>query len=98
MDKKNSRIRGGTAYRQHQSFKKHIRERDKYTCQICGEWGKIVDHIIPYAISHETRPDGVRVLCMKCNLAIRRVRKDASLPLEEWAENIKAELARLESS
>ena len=93
MYKACSRIRGGTAYRQHQSFKKFIRERDSYTCQMCGEWGKTVDHIIPYAISHETRPDGVRVLCLKCNLALRRKREDVCLPLNEWYDAIKLELA-----
>ena len=85
-------IRGGHSYRQHQSFKDAIRKRDNYTCQICGKYGNVVDHIIPFALSGETRPDGVRVLCRSCNLKIRRERKDANLPINEWWDYLKKEL------
>ena len=86
--KDGSKIRGGKSYRQHQSFKKYIRERDNYTCQLCGKEGWIVDHIIPYTILPETTPEGVRTLCHSCNLKLRRVRKDARLSLKEWFLNL----------
>lgn len=88
-------IRGGTAYRQHQSFKEAIRERDGFTCQLCGVYGYTVDHIVPYAISGETKPDGVRILCHDCNLKTRRERKDANHfhSLEEWFGYLADELA-----
>lgn len=85
-------IKGGTTYRQGPAFKKFIRERDNYTCQICGEWGDQCDHIIPYAVSHDSSPSNMRVLCRKCNLATRRERKDAAPPFDEWIAGIKGEL------
>ena len=82
-----SKTRGGRAYNQSQGFRYHVRKRDNYTCQLCGKEGWIVDHIIPYAISHETKLDGVRVLCHACNVATRRERQrkpGVGLPLDEW--------------
>jgi 5-methylcytosine-specific restriction endonuclease McrA len=86
---------GGTAYRQKQSFKQYIRERDKYTCQLCGGYGDQVDHIVPHAVSQDSTVGNMRVLCKPCNLATRRPRYDANLPIEEWYECIKAELATI---
>ena len=74
-------------------FKDHIRRRDNYTCQLCGEPGYEVDHIAPYAISGETKPETSRVLCVKCNRATRLPRKDALLPLAEFYAQIEAELS-----
>ncbi len=86
------RYNGGKAYRQPLGFKQMIRERDNHTCQICGKPGYEVDHIIPYAISGETRPGMSRVLCVKCNRAMRLPRKDSRLPLSEWYNQNEAEL------
>ena len=95
--KDGSRIVGGKAYRQHQSLKTFIRERDNHTCQLCGGPGNIVDHIIPWAVSHDSSLTNLRVLCCACNLATRRQRKDARPTLDEWEHNIRMELATLES-
>ena len=87
-------IRGGSAYRQSQAFKTEIRERDSYTCQLCGKPGYEVDHIVPYATSKETKPDGVRILCVKCNRATRRERKDANhLEGDAWYQYLERELS-----
>ena len=90
--KNGSRMVGGKSYRQNQSFKKAIRERDNYTCQICGNEGFVVDHIVPYAISRETRPEGVRVLCQSCNLKTRRIRRDALPLLAQWFADLEKQL------
>jgi len=90
--KNGSKQVGGKAYRQHQSLKKYIRERDNYTCQICGQEGWIVDHIIPWAISHDSTIPNLRVLCHACNLVLRRRRKDARPTLERWFADLDAEL------
>ena len=94
-----SKMVGGKTYSQSLVFKTAIRERDNHTCQLCGRYGKMVDHITPYAVSGETRPDGVRVLCVKCNLAIRRTRIDANPydTLDKWYAHLREELDRLES-
>ena len=86
---------GYTGWQNRSGYKDKIRERDNHTCQICGKAGHDVDHIIPWSISHDNRESNLRVLCHSCNCLTRRQRKDANLPLDEWAEAIKAELAGL---
>ena len=49
-----------------------IKQRDKYTCQICGkkmfdEVGLHIDHIIPVSKGGKSIPSNLRVLCSKCN-------------------------------
>ena len=73
-------IRGGSAYRQHTSFKEAIRRRDNYTCQLCGcRVGEVcnlhyapvsqidVAHIVPFKYGGLSTPDNMRVLCHPCN-------------------------------
>jgi len=84
---------GGKAYRQKTALKIHVRERDGYTCQLCGGYGDQVDHIIPHAISGDSTLSNLRVLCRPCNLSTRRERKDAALPYDEWIAWIESELA-----
>lgn len=74
------------------SVKTQVRLRDNYTCQICGEYGKEVDHIVPLRVSHDNSPENLRVLCVKCNLGSRLKRRDARLPYDEWYEALKREL------
>ena len=88
-----SKQRGGKAYRQHQTLKNAIRERDNYTCQLCGEYGDQVDHIIPYAVSHDSTLSNLRVLCRRCNLATRRQQYNARLPLADYYAKLEAELS-----
>jgi|SRR3990167_10954711 len=94
--KDGSRTTGGKAYRQHQSLKKVVRERYNYTCQLCGNEGWIVDHIIPWAISHDSTLANLRVLCHGCNLELRRKRKDARPSPAEWLDSLKKAM-RLDS-
>ena len=80
-------------YRIKQYHKARIRERDNHTCQLCGEYGHEVDHIIPWTVSHDSNDSNLRVLCVKCNRATRRQRKDSLLPLNKWYEQLERELA-----
>jgi len=86
-----------TAYRQHTKFKNVIRERDNHTCQLCGEYGDQIDHIIPWAISHNSYPENLRVLCLKCNLSLRRPKYNSGIPEDQYTDYIKAELAKYNS-
>ena len=88
-----SKLRGGKTYRQHQTLKEAVRKRDNYTCQICGEYGDQVDHIIPYAVSHDSTLSNLRVLCRRCNLATRRQQYNARLPLADYYAKLEAELS-----
>ncbi|MGV0364308.1 HNH endonuclease [Corynebacterium kroppenstedtii] len=45
----------------------HIRQRDHYTCQVCGAPGKEVDHIIPTSQGGTHHPTNLRVLCRTCH-------------------------------
>lgn len=83
--KDGSRTRGGKAYRQSQSLKEYIRRRDNHTCQLCGQEGWIIDHIVPWTVSHDSSLSNLRVLCHACNLKLRRVRKDAN-PFQTLAD------------
>ena len=73
-------IRGGTAYRQHTTFKARIRERDGYRCQLCGcgvgdvcdrHWAQVgqldVAHIVPFKDGGLSTPSNMRVVCHPCN-------------------------------
>lgn len=90
--KNGSKLRGGKTYRQGQGLKGQIRKQANYTCALCGEYGDIVDHIIPYAVSHDSSLSNLRILCLKCNLATRRKRKDAALPLTDWYASLESQL------
>ncbi len=85
-------MRGGYHYRQHTTLKNYIRERDNHTYQVCGAPGNIIDHVIPYAISHNSFIPNLRVLCHACNLKLRRPRYDVRLPLSEYWEYVNKEV------
>ena len=89
-------FRGGQNYRQHTALKDYIKSRDNNTCQICGaglEARLEVDHIIPYAISRDSRIDNLRTLCTRCNRETRRKRVDSKLSEKEYSEWLAEELA-----
>ncbi|HFI0682479.1 TPA: HNH endonuclease [Streptococcus suis] len=57
-----------------QKFRKYIKERDHYTCQICGASTKEqdlllleVDHIIPVSKGGLSIEENLQTLCWKCN-------------------------------
>lgn len=91
-----SKTKGGKAYRQKEHLKDLVKWRDSFTCQICG-WSYPdvaieVDHIIPWAISHDSTPGNLRVLCVQCNRLVRGDRCDARLPLDQYYEKLESEL------
>lgn len=54
------------------ALRQQIKERDNYTCQICGKYmpdevGLHIDHIIPIAKGGKSLPSNLQVLCSKCN-------------------------------
>ena len=83
-----------TCYRQKEKYKDRIRERDNHTCQLCGKDGWQVDHVIPWAVSHNSSESNLRVLCGQCNTDTRRPRKDAALSYNEWSAWLESELVR----
>lgn len=85
---------GYTGWQNRSGYKRKIRERDNYTCQFCGDYGDQVDHIIPYAISHDSSESNLRTLCRQCNTDTRRPRQNPALPLKEWYEWLELELVR----
>lgn len=53
-------------------LRQKIKERDNYTCQICGKYmpdevGLHIDHIVPVAKGGKTVSSNLQVLCSKCN-------------------------------
>jgi hypothetical protein len=51
------------------AFKRKVRERDNYTCQVCGEHGKIVHHLRSFARHPWLRlePDNAKCMCPECH-------------------------------
>jgi 5-methylcytosine-specific restriction endonuclease McrA len=86
---------GNTCYRQALEYKQQVRERDNYTCQLCGAYGDQVDHIIPWAVSHDSQMGNLRVLCKPCNLSLRRTRSDAALSYNQFFQYIESELIKV---
>ena len=53
-------------------LKQRIKDRDNYTCQICGkqmfdEVGLHIDHIVPISKGGKSVESNLQVLCDKCN-------------------------------
>jgi 5-methylcytosine-specific restriction endonuclease McrA len=86
----------GLKRRDQLTYKNKIRERDAYTCQLCGNPGREVDHIIPWAISHDSSPSNLRVLCKSCNLKMREQRQRITIPEDQYESYLRSELARYE--
>ncbi len=74
-------------------YKNGIRERDHYTCQLCGQPGRDVDHIIPYSISCDSSESNLRVLCHSCNCKLRMIERK-TIPFNEYEAYLKTELAK----
>ena len=89
----------GLKFKGETEYKRKIRERDNYTCQLCGEPGYDVDHIIPWHISHDSSESNLRVLCHPCNLIGRRQNYTLpqghmpTIPWDRYETYLKAELA-----
>lgn len=65
------------------ALKKQIKERDNYTCQICGKYmgdevGLHVDHKISIKNGGKSVPSNLWVLCDKCNLGKGRKNIDGT--------------------
>lgn len=53
-------------------LKNKIKERDNYTCQLCGKYmpdeiGLHIDHIVPISKGGKTVESNLQVLCSRCN-------------------------------
>ena len=88
----------GMNYRQQRNYKESIRKRDNYTCQLCGNPGRDVDHIIPFHISCNSSPSNLRVLCHSCNLIGRRYTlpegKRKRIAIADWYAYLERELLK----
>ena len=83
-----------SGYQERTNYREAILERDHNLCQVCGGKATEVDHIVPWAVSHDRSPSNLRAICHKCNCATRRKRKDARLPMNEWEAHIREELSK----
>lgn len=73
-----------------------VRERDDYQCQLCGEFGNEVDHIVPLWNGGSMWDKGnLQVLCSGCHIEkTRREARERSparfiLGNEEWFQEWK---------
>lgn len=95
-------LKGGRGYRQSTQVKEHVKARDNYTCQLCGVTkgdGAVLeaDHVIPWAVNYDSTLGNFRCLCLQCNRATRRPRKDRALPVAEYDAWLRRELAACET-
>ena len=88
-----SRTTGGKCYRQ-KAARIVVMGRDNHTCQVCGLPAQEVDHIIPWAVSHDSTLSNLRAICIKCNRVLRRQRYDANPynTLDEWYAYLEKEI------
>lgn len=47
--------------------KQKILERDNYICQYCGDYGNVVDHILPVNYKDIAKKDNLITSCRTCN-------------------------------
>ena len=89
---------GYTGWQNRSGYKNKIRERDNHTCQLCGNPGHDVDHIIPWYISHDSSESNLRVLCHQCNIIGRRHTlpegTQQTIPFDQYEDYLRAELAK----
>jgi len=86
-----------SGHQRRSGYKQKILDRDNRTCQLCGTTETAgarleVDHIIPFAVSHDNREANLRACCTHCNRLTRRVTKRA-LPEAAFSAWLRAELA-----
>jgi 5-methylcytosine-specific restriction endonuclease McrA len=82
----------GLKYKERSAYRQSVLDRDEHICQVCGAPATEVDHIVPWSISHDSSLSNLRAICIKCNRARRRPRKDARLPWDEWCQWLENEL------
>lgn len=78
LGKDNSNWQGGTSFEPYpndwtETLKRSIRERDNYTCQLCGQYGNNVHHI-DYN-KKNCNPNNLITLCRGCNSKVNFNRK-----------------------
>lgn len=49
------------------TLKNRVRARDQWTCQMCGESGREVDHRVPVSRGGEHTEENMWVLCTPCH-------------------------------
>jgi len=55
-------------------MRKAIRERDDYTCQICGKYPAFEVHHIDYNNKKNCEPENLITLCRSCNVKVNKNR------------------------
>lgn len=48
-------------------IRERILRRDDYTCNLCGQYGDTVDHIIPRRLGGDDHSENLQTLCRRCN-------------------------------
>ena len=72
-----------------QRMKRCIRERDDWTCVICGAWGHEVDHKVPIRDGGGHTFRNLRVLCRDCHIKkSRKERPHYTQGRAEWLDHL----------
>ena len=65
---KQSALRSNGSTTQWRKLREIVIRRDQGTCQLCGQEGKHVDHIIPRTLGGSDELLNLQLLCVQCNL------------------------------
>lgn len=77
-----SSLKSNGSTSQWKKIAQRIRERDQFTCQICGRYGNSIDHIIPRSAGGGDEEWNLQCLCTPCNSA-KGGRNIINEPLEQ---------------
>ena len=62
-----SSLKKGGSTTKWRKIREKILRRDDWVCQLCGQYGDTVDHIVPRSLGGDDQWENLQTLCSRCN-------------------------------